>query len=81
MKSHIPLSTQQATAAVFWTAFESLPPSTRESFLERLLENREFRCDLMDLAIMEKRGHEKTRPFPEYLKERHAKAQCKRIKS
>jgi len=81
MKGHIPLSTQQATAAVFWTAFESLPPSARESFMARLLENRELRCYFMDLAIMEKRRHEKTRPFSEYLKERRVKTQCKRIKS
>ena len=75
------LNSQQATAVVFWTAFESLPHTTRESFLARLLENRKLRCDLLDLAVVENRCHEKTRLFSEYLKERRGRKQCRHIKS
>lgn len=61
---------QQATAQVFWTAFQALPKGAREDFLARLAADRRVREDLMDMALIEKRRSQKARPFSQYLTER-----------
>jgi hypothetical protein len=53
----------EATAEVFLTAFLSLPHQEQDTFLAKLLKNKRLREDVIDLAISEKRRHEKTRPF------------------
>ena len=67
------MTTQQATAEVFWTAFKALPKGAKEDFLARLTTDPQLRHDLMDLAIIEKRRSEKARPFAEYLAEHSEK--------
>lgn len=42
------MTTGQATAQVFWTAFKALPKNARENFLERLVVDRQFRRELED---------------------------------
>ena len=61
------MTTKEATAEVFWTAFRALPKKEREAVFERLLKDEEFREDLIDLAILEQRQNEPSRSLDEYL--------------
>jgi phytoene/squalene synthetase len=67
------MSTAEATAEVFWTAFRALPKREREALIEKLLHNREFLEDVMDLVILEQRRKEPSRPLEEYLSDRRKK--------
>jgi len=57
----------EASVEVFMTAYKALPKAARAGFLARLLENRKTRKYLMDIAAIETRKSEKTRPFADYL--------------
>lgn len=63
----------KATAEVFWTAFHHLPKSERAAVVERLLQDPEFREDLIDIALINQRRDEPSRPLSEYLAERPKK--------
>jgi hypothetical protein len=67
------MSPAQATVEVFWTAFKALPKNAQEGVLARLMADRSVREDLMDVALIEKRRTEKTRPFGSYLAQRRAR--------
>jgi hypothetical protein len=60
----------QATAEVFWMAFRALSKKEREAVVEKLLEDREFREDLIDMVILEQREQESSRSLDEYLADR-----------
>jgi len=60
----------EAVAEVFLTAIRSLPKAERDRVLRGLVKDRNLRRDLMDLATIEERRKEPSRPFREYLKER-----------
>jgi len=60
----------EAVAEVFLTALRSLPKSGRDRVLLGLVKDRSLRRDLMDLAVIEERRGEPSRPFREYLNER-----------
>ena len=64
------MTTTQATAEVFRTAFRALPKAVRERFLGRLVSDPRIREDLMDIALIEERRAEKSRPFSSYVAER-----------
>ena len=59
----------QATAEVFWTAFQVLPQKEQEAVLRRILKDKTLREDLIDLAIIESRRAEPARPLRQYLEE------------
>jgi hypothetical protein len=61
------MSTAQATAEVFWTAFMAMNASERRAFLERLIATPKIREDLLDAAVIEDRKGEPTRPLKEVL--------------
>ena len=61
------MTATEATAEIFWTAFRSLPRKEREAVVERLLRDREFMEDLMDIVILEQRQNEPSRSLDEYL--------------
>ncbi len=63
----------EATAAVFWTAFRALSRKEREAVVERLLMDKEFMEDLIDLVILEQRQNEPSRSLDEYLADRRKK--------
>ena len=63
----------EALAEVFLTAIRSLPRADRDRVLRGLVKDRTLRRDLMDLAIIEERRKEPSRPFRDYLKERQAR--------
>ena len=60
----------QATADIFWLAFQALPKKERGTVVERLLQDREFREDVIDLATIEKRKKEPARKLDKYLADR-----------
>ncbi|MCD6420255.1 MAG: hypothetical protein J7L41_06035 [Synergistetes bacterium] len=63
------MSVKEAKAEVFWMAFKGLPKKERRSVVERLLKDAEFMEDLIDIAILEQRREEPSRPLEDYLAE------------
>jgi hypothetical protein len=61
----------EATAEVFWTAFNVLPVEEKRAVIQRIIRDENLRRDLMDLALIEERRNEPGRPLDEYLKEKH----------
>jgi len=64
----------EAMSEVFFTAFRALPKKEREAVIERLLRDKEFVEDLIDIAILDKRRREPSRSLDEYLAEKRKKA-------
>lgn len=63
------MSTIEATAEVFVTAFKSLKRPQREAVLERMLTDEELSEDLADTLALEARRHQPRQPFRQALKE------------
>ncbi|MDP2798763.1 MAG: hypothetical protein Q8O60_02625 [Deltaproteobacteria bacterium] len=61
-----------AMSEVFFTAFRALPKKEREAVIEKLLRDKEFVEDLIDIAILDKRRREPSRSLDEYLAEKKA---------
>ena len=61
------------TADTVYATFRTLKKSEREAVIERLLQDRQFREDLLDIATIEQRRAEPGRPLREYLASRKAK--------
>ena len=62
----------EATAEVFWTAFRALlrkEGGRSREIIKRLLKDREFMEDLIDLVILEQRQNESSRSLDECLTE------------
>lgn len=60
----------KATSEVFLTAFRALSREEREAVVDKLLKDKEFMEDLIDISIMEQRRHEPSRSLDEYLADR-----------
>lgn len=58
-----------ATAEVFWTAFQVLPQKEQQAFLRHVIQDENMRRDLVDLALIEERREEPARPLREFLSE------------
>jgi len=67
------IATAQATAEVFWTAFRALRKKEKQAVIEKLLGDKEFMEDLIDLAIIEQRRKEPSRSLDDYLADRTRK--------
>jgi hypothetical protein len=63
------VSKVESRAEIFFMAFQSLSKAEREAVTERLLEDPELREDILDLALIQQRRGEPSRPFREYLTE------------
>jgi hypothetical protein len=61
--------TEEAKAEVFWLAFKGLPKKEQHLVVQKLLQDREFVEDLLDIATFEQRRSEASRPLEEYLAE------------
>jgi hypothetical protein len=61
---------QEARAEVFWMAFKGLPRREQQLVVQKLLQDQEFLEDLLDIALIEQRRSEPSRPLEEYLAER-----------
>jgi len=64
------MAAREAKAEVFWMAFKGLPKKERRSIIEKMLRDKEFMKDLIDIAILEQRCKEPSRPLEDYLAER-----------
>ncbi len=64
------VSAPEAAAEVFCTAFRSLPPEGRQAVVARLMRERQFREDLIDLSILRERRHERARSLASYMARR-----------
>jgi hypothetical protein len=67
------MTTTEATAEVFWTAFRALSKKERAAIVERLLKDEEFMEDLIDIVILEERQNEPSRSLDEYLADQRKK--------
>ena len=63
------LTASTATAKIFMTALKSMPRKEQSSILIALVEDNNFREDIIDLAVAVKRSREKTHPFRAFLKD------------
>ena len=63
------MTTKEAVADVFMTAFHALPSAEQDVILTKMVKDRALREDLIDLAIAEARSHERARPFRSFLAE------------
>jgi len=53
--------TEEARAEVFWLAFKGLPRKEQHLIVQKLLQDREFVEDLLDIALIEQRRSEPSR--------------------
>lgn len=60
----------QATAEVFWTAFNGMKPEERELFIGKLMKDKKLAEDLRYAAVIEKRKNEPTVSLDDYLAKR-----------
>jgi len=61
-------------AEVYLMALQSFIKAEKEAVLARLLEDTELREDILDLALIQQRRGEPSRPFREYLAEKRERA-------
>lgn len=57
----------EARAEVFWMAFKGLPRKEQHLVVQKLLQDQEFVEDLLDIALIEQRRSEPSRPLEEYF--------------
>jgi len=67
------MTNREATAEIFWTAFRALPKKSRQTIVEKLLQDMDFREDLIDTIILEQRKNEPSRSLDQYLANRRKK--------
>jgi hypothetical protein len=60
---------EDAKAEVFWLAFKGLAKKEQHLVVQKLLQDREFVEDLLDIAVIEQRRSEPARPLEDYLAE------------
>lgn len=60
----------QSRAEVYLMALQSLSKAEKKAVFARLLEDDSLREDILDLALIQQRQGESSRPFCEYLAER-----------
>lgn len=58
-----PMSTTQATAEVFWSAFNVLPVEEKRAVIQHIVQDDNLRQDLMDLSVIEERRDEPEHPL------------------
>ena len=64
------MTSTEAKAVIFWTAFRALSKKDKEAFMRKLMDDRELRDDLIDTAIMDSRRRESSRSLEDYIEER-----------
>lgn len=62
------MTTKQATAEVFLTAFRALPKQEQNAFLFTIIKDHSFREDVIDLAIAVKRSDEKCKKLHTFVR-------------
>jgi hypothetical protein len=59
----------QSKAEIYLMALESLSKAEKKAVIARLLEDDSLREDILDLAVIQQRQGESSRPFGDYLAE------------
>ena len=72
------MTTLEAQVEVFYQAFKGLKRSQKDALIKRLLTDKSFKEDLIDLAIIESRRKEPKRRFRDYLAESKGKYKIKK---
>ena len=67
------INVARETADTVYNTIRRLKPKERDAVFVRLLEDRRFREDLLDIATIEQRRKEPGRPLREYLAARKPK--------
>ena len=67
------MSTANATAEVFYTAFKSMSKKEKEAIISKLLTDSDFMEDLIDITIIKQRKNEPSRSLDEYVAEKRKK--------
>ncbi len=57
----------QSKAEIYLMALESLSQAEKKAVITRLLEDESLREDILDIALIQQRQGESSRPFREYL--------------
>jgi len=60
----------ESRAEVYLMALQSLSKAEKKAVIARLLEDTKLREDILDLALIQQRQGEPSRPFREYLAKR-----------
>lgn len=63
------MKTTQSKAEIYLMALDSLSQADKKAVITRLLEDENIREDILDIALIQKRRGESSRPFREYLAE------------
>ncbi len=63
----------QATAEVFWTAFQAMKPLERDAFIGKLMKDENLAENLRYASIIEDRRKEPTISLDDYLSDRTKK--------
>jgi hypothetical protein len=61
------MNTAQSKAEIYLMALESLSKAEKKLVIARLLEDDSLREDILDIALIQQRQGEPSRPFREYL--------------
>ena len=64
------MKTAESKAEVYLMALQSLSRAEKKAVISRLLEDESLREDILDLALIQQRQGESSRPFRDYLAER-----------
>ena len=64
------MKTAESRAEIYLMALQSLSKAEKKAVITRLLEDDSLREDILDLALIQQRQGESSRPFSEYLAER-----------
>ena len=64
----------ESRAEIYLMALQSLSKAEKETVIARLLEDPQLRKDILDLAIIQQRQGEPSRPFRDYLVARESRA-------
>ncbi|NTW53400.1 MAG: hypothetical protein HGB15_01255 [Chlorobaculum sp.] len=64
------MTTTNATAEVFLTAFRAMSKKERNAVIDKLLADNEFMEDLIDISIIKQRKDEPSRSLDDYLADR-----------
>ncbi len=64
------MKTAESRAEVYLMALQSLSRAEKKAVIARLLEDDSLREDILDLALIQQRHGESSRPFRDYLAER-----------
>ena len=64
----------ESRAEIYLMALQSLSKAEKEAVIAHLLEDPQLKEDILDLAVIQQRQGEPSRPFTEYLAERKERA-------